>query len=370
MKLILLIIFLLCPFSVSAIHITFVNPSLPGTAFWDRVTYAFLDVANDLNINVDVIYGKDNRLYNHQTIADLVKRPIKPDYVIFMPYSGNAKATYDLLEQSHIPFVTLERTLPLDEQLTLGLPQQQYKYWLGEVFHDNQQAGELLANVLISAATDLNARPNEILSVVGIFGIFGGESEHRTDGLKKSILQHSNTRLLQAAPAFWMRDKSEAVFIQLLQRYGDIDIAWAASDDMALGILKAAQAKDIDKKLMIGGIDWTIEAINEVRNGHLTASVGGHFMQAAWALIKIFDHHHNKEKFIRGANQPTYELTAITQKNIKNYTFLTKKIDWNKVDFKQYSLVFNHQNKHDFSIKSFVNLFNVTSQHSNVIQSN
>ena len=44
----------------------------------------------------------------------------------------------------------------------------------------------------------------------------------------------------------------------------------------------------------------------------------------------------------------------LEHKNVKNYAFLTKKIDWSKVDFKQYSLVFNHQSIHDFSIQSFV----------------
>lgn len=85
-------------------------------------------------------------------------------------------------------------------------------------------------------------------------------------------------------------------------------------------------------------------------------------MQAAWALIKIFDHHHHKAPFIKGANESTYQLSAITHENVKNYAFLTKKIDWSKVDFKQYSLVFNHQSIHDFSIQSFVELLNEKSK--------
>ncbi|GHE82666.1 ABC transporter substrate-binding protein [Thalassotalea profundi] len=358
MKISLLILILLHPFSAHAINITFVNPSLSGTAFWDRVTNAFLDVAHDLNINVDVVYGSDNRLHNYQAIEQIVKRETKPDYVIFMSYSGNAKATYDLLEQNQIHFVTLERTLPLDEQLTLGLPQENYKFWLGEVFHDNEKAGELLGDILIEAAIKINQGKVNTLSAVGIMGIFGGESEHRSNGFKTSIAKHKNTQLLQTVPAFWMRDTSEVVFTQLLQRYGDIDIAWAASDDMALGILKVAREQNITKKLTIGGIDWTIEAINEVRDGNLTASVGGHFMQAAWALIKIFDHHHNAAPFIKGANTSTYQLTAITSENISNYYFLTKKIDWSQVDFKKYSLVYNQQSQHDFTIERLIKLFN------------
>ena len=107
MKFTLFLVIFLYSFSVKAIHITFVNPSISGYDFWDRVTYAFLDAAKDLNVNVEVLYGQDNRVFNHQKIVEITNKAVKPDYVIFMPYSGNAKAAFDLLEEHEIPFITL-----------------------------------------------------------------------------------------------------------------------------------------------------------------------------------------------------------------------------------------------------------------------
>ena len=359
MKFVLFIVILFHSFNVHAIHITFINPSASGYDFWDRVTYAFLDAAKDLNVEVDVLYGQDNRIFNHQNIVDVTNRSVKPDYVIFMPYSGNAKAAFDLLEQHKIPFITLERTLPTKEQHILGIPQQQYKYWLGELYHDNEHAGELLANTLIDAAKSGKNQPDKVYSVVGLMGMYGGESEHRVDGLEKSIAAQANTELLQTAPGFWSKAKSEIVFQQMISRYSGtkIDIAWAASDGMALGIAKVAEKHNKDGHIKIGGIDWTKDAIAAINNGQITASVGGHFMQAAWALIRVFDHHHNKDVFLQGENKPTYHLEAVTQENIKKHMFLMEKINWDRVDFKQYSLVFNDKNTHDFSVTSFVDLF-------------
>ena len=359
MKFTLFLVIFLYSFSVKAIHITFVNPSISGYDFWDRVTYAFLDAAKDLNVNVEVLYGQDNRVFNHQKIVEITNKAVKPDYVIFMPYSGNAKAAFDLLEEHEIPFITLERTLPTSEQQALGFPQQQYKYWLGELYHDNEYAGELLANTLIKAAKSAKNKPDKVYSAVGLMGTYGGESEHRVDGLEKSIATHANIELLQTAPGFWNKEKSEIVFQQMIQRYTGtkIDIAWAASDGMALGIAKIAEKYNSDGHIKIGGIDWTQDAIAAINNGQITASVGGHFMQAAWALIRVFDHHHNKDVFLQGENKPTYHLEAVTQENIKKHMFLMEKINWDRVDFKQYSLVFNDKNTHDFSVTSFVDLF-------------
>ena len=90
-------------------------------------------------------------------------------------------------------------------------------------------------------------------------------------------------------------EKKHAVFFQFNKRYSNIDIVWAASDGMALGVMDAissGHSKISRESILIGGVDWTPEAIRMIQQNHIDASVGGHFMQAAWALVKIYDHHH------------------------------------------------------------------------------
>jgi len=315
-----------------------VNPSIPGTPFWDRVTAIAYAAANDLNIELSVVYGRDNRIFNHKTIEQLAKLEQKPDFVILMPYGGNAKVSFDVLEQAKIPFITMERTLHYDEQVIVGYPQENYRYWLGEVYHDNTHAGELLADTLFTRANSLFKK--DTLTAIGISGSFSGESEQRVGGLIKSVSHHPKVNLLQVVPGGWSRERSRDIIHQLTSRYGEIDIAWAASDGMALGVLDSTLSlhSPIANKIITGGIDWTSEAVEKIKSGHMTASVGGHIMQAAWALVKVYDFHAGHPVFSKGDGAPSYNLEVITADNIDAYYFLAQQVEWSMVDFKKFSL--------------------------------
>lgn len=336
-------------FNCAAIDVVFVNPSVPGTPFWDRVTAVANAAAEDLAINLTVTYGKDNRIYNFQAIEQVIDAESKPDYLIFMPYDGNALKTFQLLENAKIPFITIERTLQKNEQNMVGFPQEKFKYWLGEVFHDNIFAGRLLAKELIKEAKE--KQPDQPLVVVGIAGSFSGESSERTFGLEQAVAEDSGISLAQVVPAIWSRERSRNIIFQLSARFGHIDIAWAASDGMALGVLDSVNSglSNLNSNMLIGGIDWTVEGLKKVKNGQLTVSVGGHFMQTAWALVKLYDHQQGLSIFKPGDMGKTYDLSAITQKNIDQYNVLTKKVDWQQVDFSIFSLKENHKSHYDFS---------------------
>ncbi len=347
---------LLFPSASWGVNITFVNPSVPGTPFWDRVSAAARAAANDLNFNLSIVYGGDNRIFHFDAIKKIAESQYKPDFVIFMPFDGNAIHTFQLLEHAKIPFVTIERTVHADKQAELGLPQVKFHYWLGEVFHDNVSAGKLLANSLINAASEQSKRSD--LKIAAISGSFSGESSHRVEGLQASLNQHDDVHLLQVVHANWSRERSRRIIYQLANRFGEIDIVWAASDGMALGVLDSVASgdKNLNPNIVVGGIDWTVEAIEQVSQGNLVASVGGHFMQAAWALIKLYDHQHNVNVFKKGVSGKSYELEAITQKNIEHFRFLAQKVDWDKIDFKSFTLTHSKQAQYQFSFTHLVQL--------------
>ena len=354
MKLVLFLLLWLTCHSAAAIHVVFVNPSIPGTPFWDRVTSAAKAAGDDLGLKLEIIYGRDNRIFNLEAIQTLIARKNKPDYVIFMPYDGNSETTFSSLNNAEIPFVTIERTLQQSEQKQVGFPREKYEYWIGEVFHDNNFAGQLLADTLIHAAKEDN--PEKEILAIGISGSFSGESTDRTLGLEKSIKNQENVTLAQVVPAIWSRERSRNIIHQLTSRFGQVDVAWTASDGMALGVLDSVKSGhgNINTNMKIGGIDWTVEAIDRVRAGELTASVGGHFMQTAWALVKIHDHHKGIKVFTGGDMGKTYDLEVIDKSNIRLFGILSKKIDWEKVDFKRYSLIFNGQDAYEFSLEKMI----------------
>lgn len=357
MKYLFLIVVMLVQLTASAIEVTFINPSIPGTPFWDRVTAIAKAAADDLKINLTVVYGKDNRIFNLEAIENVAAQKIKPDYLIFMPYDGNSEVSFTTLETSKIPFITLERTLLAEEQEFISLPQVKYKYWLGEIFHDNKVAGEILSDSLISAVRQQHKGP---IKVAGLTGSFSGESNQRSLGLQKSIDKHENVELLQVVPAIWSRERSRYIIHQMSSRFGKIDVAWAASDGMALGVLDSVKSgyNQVNPDMKIGGIDWTVEAIEKVKTKDLVATVGGHIFQAAWGLIKIFDHHHNKAVFVRGVDQKTYDLQVIDQNNINDFYVLAKKVDWQHVDFNVFTLTSTNNSQYNFDIALIMKALN------------
>ncbi len=122
MKCLILLLAIVTHNACLAINVTFINPSVPGTAFWDRVTAAAVAAADDLGIKLTILYGRDNRIYHFKAVEQAVTAATKPDYIVFMPYDGNAVQSYQLIEAAKIPFVTIERTLQPQEQALLGLP--------------------------------------------------------------------------------------------------------------------------------------------------------------------------------------------------------------------------------------------------------
>ncbi|MDO6446990.1 ABC transporter substrate-binding protein [Colwellia sp. 1_MG-2023] len=357
MKYVYFLVLILCQTYACAIEVTFINPSVPGTPFWDRVTAIAKAAAEDLDINLTVVYGKDNRVFNLEAIQTVASKSTKPDYLIFMPYDGNSAQSFLTLEQAKIHFLTLERTLLPEEQKLIELPQEKYRYWLGEIFHDNTAAGELLADTLIASASK---DTNGVVRVAGLAGSFSGESTQRTLGLENSINKHENIQLLQVAPAIWSRERSRYIIHQMAARFGNIDIAWAASDGMALGVLDSVKSgfEDLNPNMKIGGIDWTVEAIEKVKSKELVATVGGHIFQAAWGLIKIYDHHHGKSVFIKGIDQKTYDLQVIDQSNINTFYLLAEKVNWHKVDFNLFTLTTTKNNQYNFDIALIMAILN------------
>jgi len=330
----LLLSILLSPYALSK-NIVFVNPSVPGVSFWDRVTNISLAAARDLNLVVEVVYGEDNRITHFETLTNIASRKNKPDLVIFMPYGGNAKYAYELFENAKIPFITMERTLEKQEAQTVGTPGKRFKYWFGEVFHNNEEAGKKLADSIIKRGyTVFNKKK---LSLAALTGSFSGESSHRNDGLLASIAEHPDVKLLQIIPANWSRERGKAAIHKLINRYETVDVVWSASDSMALGVLDSLKAKPSEHQpsMVVGGFDWTLEAVKEIKQGNLHASVGGHIFQGAWTLVLAKDLLLGK---IGKYKSISYSLEIIDTQNVNRFEIFATNYDWDTIDFNKFRL--------------------------------
>ena len=203
------------------------------------------------------------------------------------------------------------------------------------IYYDDKQAGALLAENLISSG---KSKGYASLFITGLSGDNSEISVNREKGLFTNL--NEQIQLNQVVRTLWDPVKSQAIVPSILKRYPKTNVFWTASDEIALAVKHALSKGGYRKEMLIGGIGWTPKAINAIKNNELTASVGGHFMQGAWAVIKAFDHSQGYQAFSIQNSQPLLHQ-AINKDNINQYQMLANNPNWKQIDFTQFSLFLN-----------------------------
>jgi ABC-type sugar transport system substrate-binding protein len=316
--------------------VLFVNPSIPDDPFWNKVQYIAYQAAAQLGIQLTVIYGDGNRFAQLEELKKYLDYRATPDYLILINYPGGAEQSLSLLSKYNIPFITLEQTITGPEQETIGRPGEHYKNWLGEIYHDNYRAGYMLAQALTKSLDVTSDRVKPIL----VNGHYGSESDSRSEGAKAFFKEH-NIEVQQTVFASWAKDQAYEKTKKLLKRYPETNLIWSASDLMALGSETAMRSQKVSHPVAIGGFDWLDDALMMIDKGKLSNSIGGHFMMGAWALISLYDHHH-QHSYWQTHQSLIFDLAVISKNNIKQYEHLNQTKDWSGVDFK--GLTLSHSN--------------------------
>jgi ribose transport system substrate-binding protein len=112
---------------------------------------------------------------------------------------------------------------------------------------DNTAFGRVPAEYLAKA---LNGKGN----IVALRGIPTTLDNERMNAFNDVLKSYPDIKLLDAQYGNWNRDDAFKVMQDYLTRFKQIDVVWAADDDMAVGVLKAIeQAKRDDIKIVFGG---------------------------------------------------------------------------------------------------------------------
>jgi hypothetical protein len=102
----------------------------------------------------------------------------------------------------------------------------------------------------------------------------------------------------------------------------------------------------------VGGIDWTPPSLQAVREGRMVATLGGHFLEGAWALVLLHDFHHGRDFAAEGLDWRT-QMVPITRDTVDTFLRFLEGGDWEWIDFRAFSRVANPALKHyDFSLRA------------------
>lgn len=327
--------------AAKGMSVTFLNPGGRGDAFFDMMTSFMQAAADDLGIQLEVIYCDRDHLKLYEEGVKLLSRNTLPDYLILINEKNGAVDILKSASNKGVKVALINEGLHLSDRMQLGGPGEVLDNWVFELLPDDLQAGRMLAQALTAEAKARGqVDQNSQIQLVGIAGTYQtGSSELRVLGLRRTIMESGQARLMQVVPGYWEEDRAAQVTKGLLKRYPDVRVIWAASDLMARGVLKGAEAAGISPSTIItGGIDWAEFALHEVAKGRFAATVGGHFMDGGWAMVMLYDLHHGVTIQKKHNLSP---FSLIHKGNVDDFLDHFGKHDWSKIDFRRFSKKLN-----------------------------
>ncbi len=333
-------------------------PHSEDDSFWPLVASFMRAAGHDLGIELRVYYAHDDRGKMRQQLqrATSGKNPV--DAVVFQSFKQNGESLIKVAEKAQIPAFLMNAGV---DHMKTGIPRQKYQYWIGEMFPDDEQAGFDLANQLIDIAKQRgHVGPDGKVRLAGISGIISdGGSIQRVNGLRRAIKARNDVTLNRVVPGDWQQKLAHEKFLFLLKRYPETTTVWAANDPMSLGVVTGAQQLGLSpgQELITGGVDWTQEALESIRAGHMLVSIGGHFMEGGWVMVLLHDYFQGKD-FAEETLQMRTKMSAITASNVQDYLQKFGDQNWEAIDFKKFSKVHNPELTHyDFSLNAILQQF-------------
>lgn len=274
----------------------------PDNFFWLNTEKAAIKAAQDLGIKLQTIRIQGNPLRPTRVISALISASQKPDAVVFTNIKNTGKAVLDLLEKHHIPSVIYDNAFSPNDNI--GLPGQEYRYWLGTISPDNYIASRTLTLELLNQALKQFGESTPIEMVILEGNRASQTNAQRLLGMYDAL--SSFPEQVEIKQIFHSRFNPRHAYdatLAALKRYPKTKVVWAANDAMALSAAEAIKDAGLvpGQDILITGFDLLPQVIEKIREGQIYNSYGGHFMAAAWSLVYLYD-------TLNGASEPYQEF--------------------------------------------------------------
>lgn len=328
------------------------------TGFWPMVELFITAASKDLGVDLSIYTHGDNPMAIIPNVKKVLANPdTKPDAILIHNFKKRGKEILELSEQYKVPVFVFNAGF--SESDDVGKPREKYKNWIGLMLPDDEYAGFILAKKLMMEARKMNKQGKDgKIHMVALEGNRVSEaSNSRVKGLKRAV-KGTEFRVLQFFHSKWREPLAREAFELSLIRYPEVSVFWAASDSMAIGVIKAADKRGWvpGKNYVTGGVDLLPRNQEYLESGKLSVSVGGHYAEGAWAIIALYD-------YLKGYDFAKTDATVFSTK-MGNHTSsefaelgdLRQKLNKDnisKINFKRFSRAYNPDLKrYNFEFKA------------------
>lgn len=336
-------------------RIAFFTPTSENNTYWPQVYRLVQTVGDDLGLTIDIHeFDVRNRFAKHMKGVKILKDNPKPDAAVFSVAFGNAEPLLEAAESLGIP-VFIQGPLFPSELPGLGnTPRNKFKMWIGYFYQDEENKGYLLGKTLISKARSLGLLTKDrTIHVAGIGGDpswFG--SKLREKGLLRAVKEAPDARMLQVVPTRWTEKEAQTMTLNLLNRYTDLSVIWAASDQLGIGAATALKStgKTMGTDALTGGLDLSMNGLIHVKQGSMAATVASTTLEYAEIVIYLFDYLHGIDFAGEAGTEIQSTLHVVTPADADRFIRLYETMD--AIDFAACSKYRNPALTHyDFSLE-------------------
>ena len=336
-------------------HIAFINPGYGDRGFWKDVRDTMQAAADQFGFQLTVFDSDRDWAMMAESANRVFAMNPPPDYIIAV--NEHQQGTRIVLEAQErgIPVLMLLNDLTKEQKKRYGRPGAELTTWIATLVPDNERAGFEIAQSLITAARDANrGRMPENICLLSLTGdSVTPASLLRIDGLDTALERYPVLREQRRLVANWSFEEAYRRTADWLETDGCLDAVWAANDNIALGAIKAIEeaGKIPGQDVFVGGLNWSAEGLESVAAGKMTMTHGGHFLAGAWIMVLLKDYLEGVER-LRDNPEVFFRMQAVTPENLQVYQRVLGERDWDKIDFSQFSLVNNpEQRDYQFGIK-------------------
>lgn len=322
-------------------RVLFLNPGSANEPFFGKLASFMRVAAEQLDVELEVIECHRQKARMLEEGEALIERRELPDYLVLGNPEGVAVDLLPRVTEAGIKVMLINEGIMSYDQKMVGVPRQRLPNWLGQLVPDDRQAGELLAEHLLEAAArnDLIAGDGTI-QLGAIAGDYTSSSNYRVVGLNRVVKKRRDVTMNTVRLGQWDRDRARELTTAMLGMFPETAVVWVASDLMAVGAIEAIEeaGRAPGRDVLVGGIDWAPQAFDRIREGTLTVSVGGHFMEGAWAIVMLHDYHHGRDF---QTTQVKSGFVVLGAENLAEQSIFFDESRWASADFTRLSKVKN-----------------------------
>lgn len=318
--------------------------------FWGPFLDALESAADSLEMDLRIHRFEGSRFELPESAIRAIYSGEKPDYLLFPYFIETGHEVLELAEQTGVTSYIVNADIPSAEKRLLGAPGKDYSKWFGGMVPDDYMAGLLLGRELIRAAQEQgHVGPDGKVHVIAVSG--GRDTlvaRKRNMGLLEAI-RESQAVLDRLVHCYWDERTAHEKVRLLFEQGADARVIWAASDRMALAAHKAVQECGLEADTLVGGIDWSGPGLKAVAEGKLAASVGGHVLEGAWGLVRLYDHWHGHPRAL-----PEFSFSRMWTVRDSRAVFVMefmRKRFWRSCDFKRFTLTHSKRDFYSFLLE-------------------